>query len=341
MDRKLFTTILAVVALAPVAAIAQKRYLPADGKGEITQQEMAWLWEQPKDIASENLIFGVGGEAHQPHGPFTFEKEDMEGTNPKFDVHDSDGVKWKVKMGVEAQPEVAASRFVWAVGYHTDEDYFLPDIRVTGLPDHLHRGQDMVGPGGEIRNVRLKREQGEKKVGIWAWDHNPFVGTRALNGLRVMMAVIDNWDLKDENNAIRDEKQPDGSYKRVYEVSDLGASFGTTGIGLTHAESKGNITSYSNAKFITKVTPNHISFAVPSHPELIRLFNTPEFVNRMEMRWIGRDIPREDVRWIGDQLGQLSQEQITDAFRAAGYQDVEARAFAAIVAGRIQLLKGL
>lgn len=341
MDRHTLTTLLVIIFLPPVAAIAQKGYLPSDGKGEITQQDVSPLWVQPADIHSENLIFGIGGEGHEPHGPFTFDKEDMEGTNPKFDVRDSQGVKWKVKMGVEAQPEVAASRFVWAVGYHTDQDYFVPEIHVMGLPDHLHRGQEMVEPGGVVRNVRLKREEGEKKVGTWAWNKNPFVGTRALNGLRVMMAVVDNWDLKDENNAIRDEKQPDGSVKRIYEVSDLGASFGTTGIGLTHAGSKGNITSYSNAKFITKVTPNHVSFAVPSHPELIRIFNTPEFVDRMEMRWIGRDIPREDVRWIGDRLGQLSQEQITDAFRAAGYQDVEARAFAAIVAGRIQLLKGL
>ena len=53
-----------------------------------------------------------------------------------------------------------------------------------------------------------------------------FTGTRELNGLRVMMALINNWDLKDENNAIYREKPV---RDQIYEVSDLGASFGTTG----------------------------------------------------------------------------------------------------------------
>ena len=37
------------------------------------------------------------------------------------------------------------------------------------------------------------------------------------------MALINNWDLKDENNtSFRNENA------RTYEVSDLGATFGTT-----------------------------------------------------------------------------------------------------------------
>ena len=31
-----------------------------------------------------------------------------------------------------------------------------------------------------------------------------------------MMAVINNWDLKDENNAIRDEKRKDGVREAQY-----------------------------------------------------------------------------------------------------------------------------
>ena len=57
------------------------------------------LWRDPGDIASRNLFYGPGGKAHEPRGTFTFEKEDMNGTNPKFDVVDEDGVKWRVKMG--------------------------------------------------------------------------------------------------------------------------------------------------------------------------------------------------------------------------------------------------
>ena len=105
------------------------------------------LWREPEDIRSENLFYGPGGKAHEPHGPFTFVKEDLDGTNPKYDVRDEDGVKWKIKLGAEARPETVASRFVWAVGYHADEDYFLPEVRVTGLPAHVASRPEADWPG--------------------------------------------------------------------------------------------------------------------------------------------------------------------------------------------------
>ncbi|HTC86690.1 MAG TPA: hypothetical protein VK686_00260 [Bryobacteraceae bacterium] len=322
-------------------AIAQKRYVAPGAAGEITHPVLTELWREPQDIRSENLFYGPGGKEHEPKGPFTFMKEDLDGTNPKYDVRDEEGIKWKIKLGAEARPETVASRFVWAVGFHADEDYFLPEVRVTGLPERVHRGQKLIEAGGVMRNVRLKREQGEKKVDTWSWRTNPFVGTRELDGLRVMMAVINNWDLKDENNAIRDEKRKDDSDKRVYEVSDLGASFGTTGRGLSHTKSKGNLRAYTRSKFIKKERPEFVDFNVPSRPAMVILFNPHEFFSRMGLRWIGRDIPRQNARWIGDLLGQLSQDQIRDAFRSAGYEGPELDGFTTDFEQRIAELKKL
>jgi hypothetical protein len=324
------------------AAFAQKRYIPPTVAGEITQPVLTELWREPQDIGSENLFYGPGGKEHVPHGPFTFVKEDLDGTNPKYNVRDQDGVKWKIKLGPEARPETVASRFVWAVGYHTDEDYFLSEVQVLGLPPRVHRGQKLIGAGGVMHNVRLKREEDEKKLDIWRWRDNPFVGTRELDGLRVMMAVINNWDLKDDNNAIREEKRKDADgAKRVYEVSDLGASFGTTGRGLSHTKSKGNVRSYSRSKFITKERPDFVDFNVPSRPGLLLVFNPHEFFGRMGLRWIGRDIPRQNARWVGDMLGELSREQIRDAFRSAGYEGEELDEFTLDFQERIQELKKL
>ena len=101
--------------------------------------EPAVLWKDPGDIASRDLVYGSGGEKHLPHGPFKFEKEDLDGTNPKFTVKSEDGTKWKVKMGMEAQPETVASRIVWAVGFYANEDYFLQDLQIQGMPARLHR----------------------------------------------------------------------------------------------------------------------------------------------------------------------------------------------------------
>src|SRR6185437_1247788 len=75
------------------------------------------LWRDPGNIASLDLYYGQGGKDGEPAPPFTFESEDKHGTNPKFDARDANGKKWRVKLGVEAQPEVVASRLLWAMGY--------------------------------------------------------------------------------------------------------------------------------------------------------------------------------------------------------------------------------
>jgi hypothetical protein len=295
------------------------------------------LWSDPAGLESRDLFYGPGGSQHVPHGPFTFVKEDLDGTNPKFVVRDQDGVKWKVKLGIEARPETVASRIVWAIGYRTNEDYFLSDLRVSGMPARLHRGQKLVGPDGSMSNVRLKREGGEdKKIGTWRWRDNPFTGTRELNGLRVTMALIDNWDLKDENNAIYRE---DG--KPVYMVSDLGASFGAPARSWPQEKGKGNLDAYSQAKFIRRVTTDTVDFQAPGRPRFVFLVNPKEYVSRIHIEWIGKNIPRADTEWMGRLLARLSQKQIGDAFRAAGYSPQEVDAFSRVLAQRISALTDL
>jgi hypothetical protein len=230
-----------------------------------------------------------------------------------------------------------ASRFVWAVGYYADEDYFLPDFRVEGMPPHLHRGADRVSPDGSMHDVRLKRYlKDEVKIGNWSWLADPFTGTREWNGLRVMMALIDNWDLKDVNNAIYDRQGT-----RVYLVSDLGASFATTSRRFTRAESKGNLGAYEDAKFITHMTPESINFGTPSRPAMIHIAEVSDFKQRVDMEWIGKSIPRADAKWVGDLLAQLTPEQLQSAFRAAGYSQQEIDGFVAVVQERIAELKRL
>ena len=135
----------------------------------------------------------------------------------------------------EAQPETAASRILWSVGYYADEDYLIKVVRVEGLPGRLSRGANLIQADGSVLNARFKRHDQRKKVGIWSWRDSPFKRTREFDGLRVMMALLDNWDLKDENNAILDENG-----RRVYEVSDLGATFGTTHDLIDKDKAKGN-----------------------------------------------------------------------------------------------------
>jgi hypothetical protein len=340
---KSFIALIAVAGLLPaVAANAKKGNKQARLKKEITRSEPAVLWRDPGNIASRDLYYGPGGKTDEPHTVFTFVKEDLKGTNPKFVVRDESGVEWKVKLGDEARPETAASRLVWAVGYFTNEDYFLPVIHVQRMP-RLHRGQNLIASDGSIHNVRLKRYlDNEKKLGKWSWRHNRFSGTRELDGLRVMMALINNWDLSDENNSVYEEKQGTESRKIElhYMVSDLGASFGTAGATWGH-HSKGVLKNYRKSKFVGKVTADYVDFGVPSRPALPYSLNPHMLLMYLHERWIGRRVPRSDARWIGRLLGELSSRQIRDAFRSAGYSPAEVDEFARLVEARIAELREL
>jgi hypothetical protein len=132
------------------------------------------------------------------------------------------------------------------------------------------------------------------------------------------MALINNWDLKDSNNAVYQEKHNDGSTapEQIYLVSDLGASFGTTGFVLSHEKSRGNLSAYDHSGFIGNRTPNYVDFKAPSRPALIETFNPPVFIHRVDLRWIGRHIPRADAKWMGELLGRFSR-RISYAMRSA------------------------
>ena len=296
------------------------------------------LWVEPTDLTSRDLFYGSGGKEHDPKGPFTFLKEDLDGTNAKFEVKDPDGVKWKVKLGAETGPETVASRLVWAVGYFTNEDYFLRDIAIVGLPGKLKRGQSLRLAGDKFDNVRLKRsEKGAKGEGYWKWKDNPFVKTREMNGLRTLMAVLNNWDLKDVNNSII----PGQNGSDIYLVKDLGASFGTDHLVRSHDVAKGNTESYRDSRFIVKKNTQTVDFATPGRPSLAFAINPHETFSRTSMEWIGDDIPVEDARWMGGLLGQLSATQIREAFRAGGYGPEFTEAFAKVLEQRIADLKAL
>ena len=298
------------------------------------------LWHDPGNIASLDLLSGPGGKDGMPKPPFKFLEEDMNGTNPKFDADDANGQKWRVKVGPEARPEVVATRLLWAMGYYINDDYVLDSADIDGL--RMKRGGNLI-QGDHITDARFAHKpDGQKKIGIWEWKKNPFNGTREFNGLRVMMALMNSWDLKDVNNAVFHDKHSD---EDLFLVSDIGATFATNGIVLPIAHSKGDIDSFKKSKFITKQTDTTVSFSTPSAPKGMLLetagFAAKEFAERKGFEWIGQDIPKADARWIAGMLGQLSQQQIGDALRAGHFPDDAVAMYSILIENRIQELKGL
>jgi len=333
---RLIVTVVVSSAVVLLLGHSSESSTPPKLTGKLVPEGPAVLWREPADIAERNLFYGAGGESHKPTSDLTFLSEDNTGASPKFEAVDAEGVHWKVKLGIEARPETAVSRLVWSVGYFANEDYFVSEIHVNKLP-HLRRGGEFVSKGGMVRNARLKRHSaGEKKLGIWAWAGNPFTGTREFNALRALMAVINDWDLKDINNAIYEVQGK--SPEQHYLVSDLGASLGTTNLSRTL---KGDLHSYEASNWILSTGPDHVDFNVPSAPPALWVFALPVMVRRMDMVWIGRGIPRVDAAWLGGMLGRLSPNQIRDAFRASGYSADEVERFSRVIERRIQELKRL
>jgi hypothetical protein len=74
---------------------------------------------------------------------------------------------------------------------------------------------------------------------------------------------------------------------------------------------------------------------------MIFIFTPREFISRVELRWIGKQILVKDAEWMGQLLAQLSPQQVSDAFRAAGYTPEEVEGFSKVVEGRIAQLNKL
>ncbi len=305
-------------------------------KGDTIPRLRAVIWHQTIDVNQLNLLYGAGGkeDAPSPDAKYKFKKEDMNGTSPKFDVEDDKGVKWRVKLGEEPRAETAATRLLFAAGYFVDEDYYIDELHVEGLPP-LKRGQSFVTSDGVVHGARLERRMKEvEKLGTWDWFKNPFVGTTEFDGLRVMMALVNNWDLKTINNSIYEVDE-----QAEYVVSDVGATFGKTGNPIHR--SKSILKDYEGSRFIDKVTGDFVDFVMHSRPPLIAAINIPNYEKRTHMQEVTKHIPRADAKWLGERLSQLSEEQIRDCFRAGGYTQEEVEGYAAVIQNRIAALNAL
>ena len=146
------------------------------------------------------------------------------------------------------------------------------------------------------------------------------------------MALLNNWDLKDINTGVYQNKS-----QTIHAVSDLGATFGAT--HYTFPKRVSDLDTYIRSQFISKVTPEYIDFSTPARPTLLTIVHVPYFIDRLSMRSIGKRIPRADARWIAQLLSHLSHRQIRSAFQAAGYSPAEVEGFSAVIENRLEELR--
>jgi hypothetical protein len=299
----------------------------------------AVLWRDPGNIRTRNLYYGPGSKELAPVAPFHFMKEVKEGSNPKFEVSDANGVKWRVKLGPEAQAETVSSRLVWAVGYNAEESYYYDRIHVDGMQP-LSRGQKFV-QGDSVNGARFEpRRKNTERGANWDWNKNPFKGTRELNGLKTMMVLLNNWDTFKKNNRVLTVKDTGDD---VYTVTDLGATMGAAG-GIGGRRSKNNLNDFARSKFVSSVKNGNVKYAYDLKPKKLGILSAiwPPFyfrqrnaTNRMNK------VPVQDAAWIGSQLAQLSDDQLRDTFHAAGYDNATTDQYVRTLRSRINELNHL
>jgi hypothetical protein len=293
----------------------------------------ASMWHDPGRVEELDFRAGPGGPHGAPEPPFTFVEEHATGSNPCMSVRDARGRTWRVKWGDEVRSETFSTRLVWAAGFHAEQAYFVPEGHIEGATG-LGRAATCVTEDCTFRDARFELdEKGVRKLFDehgWSWDDNPFLGTRELAGLKIMLMLTSNWDNKDvrdvargSNTAIFEYKLDEGSYEARYLIIDWGASMGRWGAPLLRG--KWDAEGYEE--------------------------QTPEFVagvgeeGTVEWGYIGQrtddareGITVEDVRWVYGFLGRISDEQLREGLRASGATDEEVESFTRAVRARIEKL---
>jgi hypothetical protein len=262
------------------------------------------LWQAPVDIKARNLLYGPGGADLVPRDTsYAFVAKDDAGFSPGFTVRDSAGREWDVKLGIESQTEVVASRILWAIGFHQPPTYYVERWTMTGA-------ESGTQPPARFRPTLPDY----RVVGDWSWYENPFVGTRPFGGLIVANLVLNSWDWKSGNNKLYHVHDPAGVVRRQFVVRDLGASLGKTRYPA--------MLKFVRIRGIRQGTRNDLpGFESQGFIKRVGDGGRIEFDYTSMYRDLIETVTADDVRWTCALLAQLSDAQWNDAFRAGGFSD--------------------
>jgi hypothetical protein len=282
----------------------------------------AILWRDPGSVESYDMT----SAQTMPMPPFLFVKEDMGGTSPKVVVRDAAGIEWRVKGGHDVKSETFITRFVTALGYFAETTHFLAEGRIQSVPV-LKRASGFIKPDGFFTWAAFEKlEPGAKFVGTWSWIDNPFSSASQLKGLKVLMMLFSNWDNKDS----RDRKEgsntsilafPDG--RQVYFVNDWGQSFGSW--GRMFGRDNWNCAAYraQSESFVFRADGDRLQFGYGGQ-------HTNDFKS---------DIRIDDVRWLMQYLGRITDSQLRIGLKVAGASAEEETCFAGALRDRIEQLR--
>jgi hypothetical protein len=291
------------------------------------------LWKDRGPIDRLDLRHGPGGADGVPAPPFAFVDEPATGSQPCVSVRDAHGRKWRVKWGHEVRCEAFAVRLVWACGYFAEITHLLPSGSIEGATN-LSRARQCVDAAGQFVDARFEREEENVRTLFeehsWAWHDNPFVGTRELDGLKILVMLLSNWDSKDRrdvargsNTAIFEHRVSPWRREARYLITDWGGSMGRWGSNIV-TRGRWDVEGFAaqTPEFVTGVRDGYVTFGYTGQ-------RTTD---------VAEGIRVDHARWFARRVGRITDAQLVDALLASGAAEDEAGRFARAIRQRIDLL---
>jgi hypothetical protein len=324
---------LVVVAVGQLPMCALLNRTPRLGRATMcaATKDANVLWQAPGEVDKLDLANGPKGPLGRPQPPFQFVDENLAGSTPKIRVVDARRVGWMVKFGEEIGPRVFASKLAWVLGYGALPSYFVANGRVDGV-GALKRAKAHVKPDGRFTRAAFELYVGSPvqwrgNQQSWSWTSNPFVGSKELNGLKVLVMLLADWDNKDARDVKRGSNTailvyPDG--EKRYLVVDWGGAMGTVGGYLSR--SKWNCGGYRRqTRRFVRMNGDEIQWGYSGQ-------HTKDFLT---------DIRVDDVRWLLTYLGRISDAQLRAGLLSSGATTAGAGCFATAIRTRIDELQSI
>ena len=227
--------------------------------GEVLDSEWFTNRHARKRMTPAELKQGPG-DSRPPQPPYVVIGAKLDGITPGFRMKDAKGVLYFIKPDPRSNPEMATaadvigSRFLYAIGYNTPENYII-NIRAEDIS--IDPAATRVGDSGkprpmvmrDIRNILWKvpraKDGSYRMVASTAVDGKPvgpfeYLGTRSddpndvvpheqrrdLRGLFVFCAWLNHTDAKSGNSLDAVVTEGDLHYVRHYLI-DFGSAFGS------------------------------------------------------------------------------------------------------------------
>jgi len=292
------------------------------------------LWRDARAITAEELEAGPCGQKGAPAPPFHFVEEHDTGSQPCVSVLDAAHQEWRVKWGQEVHTEVFGTRLAWALGYFAEPTYFVRAGSIENTRD-LRRARARIDEQNRFTNARFELSERDVERHFdahgWAWHDNPFVGTHELNGLKILMMLVSNWDNKDvrdvargSNTAIFEYRLPNHEREARYLIIDWGAALGAWGNNVIQ-RGRWDPAAFAgqNQQFITGVDGDIVRFGYQGQRTADASAN----------------ISRADVAWFVRIADHLTDDHLRAALRASGANREEIDPFTASLRARLDQLR--